>query len=371
MLKIKTGRITAAFLALCMLISAFVLSSCESIGSVGSKPGQNAMTYVGEDGKSLGSVDKSFMYFWISIQKSMYSSVADSYENGWDQVVDEQNGTTLNDLLMTESTESAKKLLAIEYLHDDVYDIGLADEQKDSIDSQVDKLAENYGSREALENKLSEFGASIETLRRYYELRLKQSDLFSYFYDENGKFVVSEDAKKAYFSEKYSIVNHIFFNTAGTQKEDGTTVSLPDEQKAQKKQTSEEVYSMIKNGLGDFDALKTQYDEDTYATQYYPYGFFVTNDSSFPTEFTTAAMNLAVGEITYVETPGTGYHILKKLPMDQNLYSVYGNVYESISTNLETDDFNARIAEYTANVTQDDAIMGEFDPALIPVFALN
>lgn len=321
--------------------------------------------------KVEGSLDRSFMYFWISMQKSMYNSIAQSSADGWQSVVDGDKGTTLSDLLMTESAESAKKLLAIEYLHDKVYKITLTDEQKDSVASQVEKLAQNYGSKEKLDTVLSQFGANSDTLKRYFELVLKQNDLYDYLYGENGTSVISEEAKKQYFIENYSIVSHIFFSTAGTQKDDGTTVSMPEEQVEEKRQTAKQVYEAVKNGGADFTELQTQYNEDAAASQYYPYGFFVTNDSTFPTEFTTNAINLAVGDYAYVETPNVGIHVLKKLEMNSDYYNAYEDVYKTITDTLSSEDFNKKLADYTVNVNVNEKLMEQFDTEKIPVFSLG
>lgn len=350
-------KLISVFLCAAMLICACSCSKDDGGAVVSYKSGT----------KTVCSLDSSFMYFWISLQKSVYTTVAAAYENGWEQVIDEQKGTTLCDLLMTESEESAKKLLVIEYLHDNVYKLKLSDAQKDSVSSQIENLISRYGSETELNTKLSQFGADKNTLSRYYELMMKQNNLYDCFYGENGKFPVSEDAKKQYFKDNYSIADHIFFNTDASGQTDTDSETLAQN----KREAAKSVYDRIKNAGEDFDTLKAQYNEDSFAQSYYPKGFFVTNDSTFPAEFASAVMTMSVGDITMVETPGTGIHIIRKLPMDENLYNAYDSVLQNITDTLCAEDFAARIGEYTDNAVVNRTAMDSYDPMLIPEFALD
>ena len=347
----------------CAFAAAALIATC----SCTHKGGAEIIRY-SDMGKTVCSFDSGFIYFWISIQKSVYTAVADSYENGWEHIVDEENGTTLYDLLMTESVESAKKLLAVEYMHDKAYKLSLTDAQKDSVSSQLEKLVSQYGSENALDSALSQFGADRQTLKRYYELAMKQNNLYEYFYGENGIYKIDEQLKKDYFENNYSIADHIFFNTASS---DGAS----DEEKSafedSKRQLAKSVYDMIKNAGEDFAAMKAKYNEDTFADSYYPKGFFVTNDSTFPAEFTSAVMSMKPGEISYAEAPGKGIHIIRELEMDSSLYNAYDSVLESITNALAAEDFSARIDEYAKNVYCDESAVESYDPAVIPAFALG
>lgn len=331
---------------------------------------QEAVTYENDKGKVLFSLDESFMYFWISMQKSLYQSVADSYENGWNQVIDQDN-TTLEDLLMTESEVSAKKLLAVEYMHDKVYQIKLSDEQKDSIKSQTEKLSESFGSKDKLNETLSLYGADTDVLERYFELMLKQNNVYTLFYGENGNRKIAESDFANYFEENYAIVQHIYFDISPVEKEDGTSYSLTDEEISQKRMTAQNVYNQLVSAGADFDTLKAQYNEDVAADVYYPKGFFVTEDGSFPTDFTQTAKKLSVGQIAIVETQDVGIHVIKKLPMDKTLYNLYEDVYMNIADVLTTKDFNEQISEYIDNVSANASVMEQFNASLIPAFSLN
>ena len=316
-----------------------------------------------------GTVSVNFMYLLASIQKSMYADVvADG--GSWDMVVNAEKGTTLSDVLYDVTVKAAKSSLICEYLHDKVYKLTLTDEQKSSIDKQMNALVQKAGSQEALKEELSKYSADTKTMRRYLELTVKQANLYKYFYGDNGIFAISEDEIKNDFKENYHIVTHIYFNLSSKVKEDGTAVALTDEEIAAKRLLAEEVYNSVLAGE-DFYTLKTAYNEDHYESEYYPNGFFVTNDTTFPSSFTTAAMEMDVGEYRLCETGGSGangLHVLYKLPMDETLYNTDQTVYNNIKSKLISADFDKHLAEYTEKLSVNEEKMALLNVAVVPEY---
>ncbi len=349
-------------LVVCAAICVACLASCSD---------DSASTAISlENG---GKLSINFMYFLASIQKSMYSSVVQANGGNWDYVVDEENGTTLSDLLYNVTLDSAESLLICEYMHDEVYDLKLTQEQEKSVDNQISALSQSAGSKAKLEEQLSAYSSDLKTLERYLTVTLKQGNLYNYFYGENGIFPVAESDIQDYFANNYAIVTHIYFNTATKAKSDGTLVSLTDEEKLEKQQLAESVYNRILAGE-DFYELKAQYSEDAYESEYYPNGFFVTNDTAFPTEFTVAALEMQPGEYRMVQSStssGSGIHIMYKLPMDESLYNTDSTVYLTIKNLLIADDFQARLDEYVDNIQVDEQIMAQLNINVVPEYSLS
>ena len=316
-----------------------------------------------------GSLTVNFMYFLTAIQKSMYASVVEAGGGDWNYVVDAERGTTLADLLYDVTLKSAESSLICEYLHDKVYNLTLTEEQKQSVDKQITTLTQNAGSKQALEEQLSQYSADITTLRRYLEISLKQGNLYNYFYGENGIYAVPEETIRDYFKENYCIVTHIYFNLSTKAKEDGTLVSLTEEEKEAKRMLGEEVYNRILAGE-DFYTLKEMYSEDAYESEYYPNGFFVTSDTTFPTEFTTAALDMAVGEYRMTESTGSGsgLHILYKLPINEELYNSDSTVYLTIRSQLVAADFEQRLAEYADRIHINEEQMSLLNVSVVPAY---
>ncbi len=337
------------------------------VGLSGCGKEQTAAAMYMKDG---GSVSVNFMYLLAAIQKSMYASVAEANGGDWDTVVNHEKGTTLADLLEDVTYKAAQNSLICEYLHDTVYGLSLSDEQKKAIDEQMDSLASKAGSKQKLEEQLSAYSADSKTMRRYLELTVKQAALYSYFYGEGGVYAVSEDAIRESFKENYHIVTHIYFDLSSKLKEDGTSVSLTEEEVTEKRALADEVYNRILAGE-DFYTLKAVYSEDDYESEYYPNGFFVTGDTTFPTEFTMAAIEMEVGEyrLTVSDEKASGIHILYKLPMDDSLYNTNSSVYSSIKNQLITADFDKRLAEYTDAVWVNEEETAKLNVRIVPEYA--
>jgi len=236
---------------------------------------------------------------------------------------------------------------------------------------QIESYISAYGSKSALNSELSKYGANINTLRRYFELMLKQNALLDYLYGENGADLPKENQLKEFFANNYVIADHIFFSTAGGTKEDGTVVSLSEEEIEKKRELARDVYNRVTVLEENFDTLKAQYSEDVFASEYYPHGFFVTNNSVFPTEFTRAVMSLSEGEITIAETPQKGIHVVKKLPMDENLYNAYEDVYTQLVSAVNSERFTNQIIEKAQNAFVDETLMANYNVEIIPAFTLG
>lgn len=316
-----------------------------------------------------GNVTINFMYLLTAMQKAMYSEMVESYGGDWSMVVNKATGETFSDMLYNVTLKAAESSLACEYMHDNIYGLSLTEEQKASVDTQIDSLVKTAGSKAALEERLSEYSADIATLRRYFELSLKQSNLYTLFYSKGGNFEITDEIIKDYFEDNYAVVTHIFFSTAPKQKADGTAVSLTEEEISVKRSAAENVYNSILAGE-DFYELKKKYSEDTFESEYYPNGFFVTSDTTFPTEFTVAALEMKEGEYRLVESAGTGFHIMLKLPMDASLYNSDANVYGLIREQLTAADFEARVAENTDLVTRVEDKLALLNVAVVPEFGL-
>ena len=121
--------------------------------------------------------------------------------------------------------------------------------------------------------------------------------------------------------------------------------SVTEEMKAECKAKAEEVLAKAQNGE-DFDALIAEYNEDPGMTSYTDGYYF--SYGEMVEAFETASFALADNEISgIVETP-YGYHIIKRLPVDDEFKatSTYQNVVNSLSSNSEIEDVDAKLAEY-------------------------
>ena len=346
------------------MLALLLLCSCTD------KNKNSAMNYVDPNGNTTASASQGLMSLWIGVQKDSsadYLAFVESEENGWNMVLDEESGNTFSELFRRDCSLSLRNLLAVEYLHDYVFGFEFSYEQQKSVEKKIDTVAETFGSMNAFEQEMEKYGASVSDYERYLVLMLKQTTLFNTFYNDGGMRVISEESKQKLFEDKYAIAYHIFFDMRGTVKDDGTVVSLTEQEKQAKTAFANEVYEKIQSGEISFENALLSYTEDAYASQYSK-GYFVTDDGKYFKEFTEGVFSLATDEITMVQSQA-GIHIIKRYPMDGSLYDDDEEVYASITEQLITEDFSALVSSVSDGVVMNDEIIGRLDAALIKPFA--
>lgn len=333
-------KIVALVLAFSMCF--LVLFSCTGASK------KNVVEIDGGNGVSI-----NFVYLLTSMNKTMYASAVEQSSGGnWNAVVYPENGITWADLLLQVVLEDVENFLICEYMFDEVYSLELTQDEKLLIEDEYKKYVSAAGSEKNFDDMLSEYSADKETFKRYLELTVKQLRLQDYLYGTDGVSKISDEKIKETFVNEYAIVTHIYFNTVTATTADGKIISLDEESAAQKKSLAENVYTALSAGE-DFVTLKAQYSEDTYESEYYPNGFFVTNDSTFPTAFTTAALEMKDGEYRLVDS-GNGLHIMYKKPMDEKLYNSNPDIYNKIYSRLMSVDFNNLIQSYLEQINVSD-----------------
>lgn len=333
-------KTVALILAFCMCF--LMLFSCTGT------TGGNAVEIDGGKGVSI-----NFVYLLTAMNKTMYASAVEQSTGGnWNSVVYPEEGITWADLLMQVVLEDAENFLICEYLFDNVYSLELSTEEKMIIDEEYEKYVAAAGSEKNFEDLLSEYSADKAAFKRYLELTVKQLRLQDYLYGTDGIARIADERVKETFVNEYAIVTHIYFNTVTAETADGKIISLDEETAAQKKALAENVYNSLAAGE-DFYALKAQYTEDKYESDYYPNGFFVTNDSTFPTAFTTAALEMKAGECRLVDS-GNGLHIMYKKSMDESLYNSDPDIYNKIYSRLVSTDFSALMQSHLGSIKISD-----------------
>lgn len=317
-------------------------------------------------------VTVNFMYLLTAMNKTMYSSAVDGQSGGnWDTVVYPDENITWADLLRQVVIEDTENFLICEYLFDKVYSLKLSKEDEKLIEDEYNSYVDVAGSKESFDEIMSQYSADKNTFKRYLELTVKQLVLQDYLYGLDGVKKIPDEQVRDNFADNYVVVTHIYFNTVTKQTADGKLISLSEEEAAQKIAVANSVMNALSAGE-DFDTLKAQYSEDAYESVYYPNGFFVTNDNTFPTPFTTAALEMKEGEYRLVDS-GNGLHILYKKPMDESLYNTNPEIYNKIYSRLIALDFNRVIEENLDKIiVKDESVemIEAINVQNVPAFAL-
>lgn len=348
-----------SLLASAMLTLA--LASCSSTKDV--------ISYTDDNGKVTASMNENMFSYHLSDSKTFYlyglGATGDSAEL-WNMKATEE-GKTVGDMALESVKTSAKKMVAsahmFELLKDGDTEGGMAvveTEIEKKVDSVVEQLTRSLGSKGELESYLSQFGVDIKNLRAYYTLYYKSEAI-------KASFTATEDEKKAYFADNYSIVKHILINTTFKVKDDGSRVSQTEEERAAQLARAEALSARLSAGE-DFDelwALPEYQDADAAGAAMYPEGYFVCENSKFTPEFEAAALDMKDGEIRTVNST-YGIHIMKKYPMDSEKYNLYSDVDAALSSAVASASYEKAVAPYAERVTVDEELLSAYSMASAP-----
>lgn len=225
------------------------------------------------------------------------------------------------------------------------------EEFNNDVLGSYDTMKEEYG--EEFETILaSEATPSVNTILYYnYIFKLYDKILATYSDTEALETTLAND----YIRAKHILIQ---FPT----NEDGSEVT--DEQKAEALAKAEEVYEKAISGE-DFDALITEYNEDP-GMEYNSDGYFFTYNEMVP-EFEQAAFALEDNGISEIVETTYGYHIIKKMPVDDAFKTTeaYTQVYDSLVGDSAFEEFYNDMQASADALTQTN--VENYDELIAPV----
>jgi len=354
-------KIITVLLALSLIVC---LCACTPINS------KTVMEYKAGN-EILNSADQNLLSLVMAVVN--FQLGADSLTpEMWDMEYQQDNDTTVKQIVVAQSKAYLEGLLQAEYLCDYAYGIGLSDEQNDSVEKYIESLTSSMGSEKELDKFLSTYGANAKTLERYMKLVMKQDTVYKSFYSEGGiRYNEVEARKEPYFEENFHVADHILIKYAGALKDDGTEIPLTDEEIEHKRSMAKNLYNEITNGVRSFDDALDEFNQDTYKLGY-PFGYFVPETfywSGISTDVQDAVLEMNDGEIKLVDTD-EGAYIIRKNAMDSKLYASNGGFETYLESTLAQEDFLA-LCEAADGVVVYDDVISELDPALIPSFDID
>ena len=297
-------------------------------------------------------------------------------------------GQYLDAIYRKEFDMSIYTLLYAQSLFDD-YGLTLTDEQKNRIETVIDKTVNYYGgySEQAFKRIVKQYGYTIDTMRSVYTMQAKESAVLSHLYGDDYSKLTAE-AKEDYYKNAYLhfqviVINNVYKSV--TDSEGKTSyINLSESEKATKDQLISELtsllikgdkeanYPIITNELGmtvdelfadlgkTYNLLFEKYSDDTL----YPQGYYMVAPTSANQITTSNALSAAfllkegdcavVTAKRYFEKDGTieisgktetikagdyfeyGEAFVRKLPLDDGAYSKEEN-----KDFFKEDEFNA------------------------------
>ena len=238
------------------------------------------------------------------------------------------------------------------------YGVDLGSTTKDYMTTSIQAMKEYFVTDEAY----NEYFAGNPYTAFTYHLATLYNFLFEQVYaefseDEAVKSEAIANAIAFYEENDFVRAKHILIQFPAGEGENG---ELTDEQKAATLEKANEVLDKV-NAMGDiseFDALITEYNEDPGMTSN-PDGYFFGRGEMVP-EFEESAYSLEEGKTSGLVETTYGYHILLKLPVNDEEAIVNTEKFAEFTTEAFYDLFEEKLnAEY--DITYVDGYSARFE----------
>ena len=205
--------------------------------------------------------------------------------------------------------------------------LSLSYSQKKNIVTANKQNAEQLGGEDAYLQRLASIGFDMDNYNNYQYVSACAQVLKDYYFGENGVSVPSDDELQKYFDDNYITAKHILILTKNPST--GETTRTDEEAKKE----AQAVLDRLNNGE-DFDALLTEKNEDAGEAQYAK-GYTFT-EGQMVTEFYDGAKALAEDEVSELVKSDYGYHIIKRVKLDDSQLDNYKNdIVSAISGSMD------------------------------------
>ena len=182
-------------------------------------------------------------------------------------------------------------------------------------------------SKDAYLTQIAQFGFSDQSYQNFMYISQCYQALNDYYFGENGANTPSDEDIQKYYEENYITAKHILISTVDPAS--GETKRTDEEAKKE----AQSILDRIKAGE-DFDTLMNEYSEDTGLSNN-PNGYTFT-EGQMVTEFYDGAKALAEDEVSELVKSDYGYHIIKRVKLDDSQLDNYKNdIVSAISGSMD------------------------------------
>jgi hypothetical protein len=217
-----------------------------------------------------------------SSSKSSSSSASDP----WKQTVNNQNALTW---AMSDALKTTKELAMAEELCTQK-NITLTSDEKSGISSYASQYLKYYTGFAS--NGVSQ--SSLERVLTYGYLRVPK--LIQAYYGKNGETPVSDSELLSYYTSNFADVKQIYITTV-----DDSGNALDTAKLSQIEATVNTIYNTLTADKSKFDALQTQYDQDTSGRTSNPAGYIFSKSDSTYSAISSDVFSMKVGDVKKVK----------------------------------------------------------------------
>lgn len=260
--------------SLCACMTAAALTGCTA------KEDKAAIT-VGDEKVSLGMVNLALRINQAQMQ-TMYGSFMG--DDMW---------STYGETTKQSAVENLEEMILMEQNMEE-YGVTVTDEEKTKISEAAKSFIESNDDK-----TIKAMNATTQNVERLLTLYTVDSKMYKAIIADVDTNVSDEEAAQ-------KTVQYVLFSTAGSTDEDGNSVDMSDEEKAEKKSKAEQVLEAVKGGEDMADAL-TDVGEDRSPIS----NSYGADNGTISDALREAADKLSDGEVAdLIETDG-GYYVLQ------------------------------------------------------------
>lgn len=213
------------------------------------------------------------------------------------------------------------------------------------METQKASVIEQQGGQDMFDIWLMTLGFDEQMYDNILLVSAYVEALSDYYFGENGKNLPPQAEMQQYFADNYLQAKHILIQTTDANYEPLTGDALEE-----KRQLAEDVLARAREGE-DFDTLIAEYNEDP-GMSMSPEGYILdkegnTASGAMVEEFTAGCWSVGVDEIADLVETSYGYHIIKRVPLDETRLSEFSTQIASAITG-STVSFDALIQEWIA-----------------------
>jgi general stress protein CsbA len=253
----------------------------------------------------------------LSVGSSSSKTSSTTSSDPWSQKIENKNAATW---AMTDALKSSKELAMAEELCEKKK-ITLSSSETSGISSYAKQYLTYYTGFAS--NGVKQ--ASLERVLTYSYLRIPK--LVQAYYGKSGETPVSDSDLLSYYSSNFADIKQIYMQTV-----DDNGKALADDKLKSIEATINSIYAQLTADKSKFDALQTQYDEDTSGRKSNPAGYIFAKGDTTYSSISDDAFSMKIGEIKKIKST-TGWRIL---------YRVQPNTDASIyNDSMKTDVLNA------------------------------
>lgn len=197
--------------------------------------------------------------------------------------------------------ESLKKTYGM-FILADKYNVELSEADLLEIKSTIEEERKDYTDEE-FEQSLNQSFLTKELYEFLLKVQYLEYKVYSHIISESSNILMVDDATlQKELETNFARASHILFKFSD------------EAQKQSQKELAVQVLERLKNGE-DFETLKEEYSDDT-DLKGNTDGYYFTH-GEFNNMFEYTAFDLEVGELSDIVTTDVGFHIIKRLPIEE------------------------------------------------------